>query len=346
MLDTDEAAGFDEAMRHDPELKRSYQEMQRLAAAVAVTSSVPVQPRAGQLESLHLRLGLNTRKSTNWAGITGWGAAAVLAIALIVNRAPNSGGTAAVENSSPAAGQTTVVEAIEAAPAEEQEIAGSASYESSEAPTPVVEIDGTVVTTLVKTETKRLIQEIEILRGRLENLQQRDRERLEPVAGMAWPIVMRMSPPEETTAIAFAPPVANEDPPLTEVLGDALSAAGSVPMETRAMAPASALAAPPPPPDPSAIPVYDAASDNGTLVVSSLPLLGGGEAYNLWVTTGKAGKPIHVGRLPESMSSGAESFDFSLGSTGVVPSSFVLTKDPAGTPSAPSEHNTVLQGPR
>ena len=95
----------------------------------------------------------------------------------------------------------------------------------------------------------------------------------------------------------------------------------------------------------TAIPIYDAARDSGTLVVSNLPAAENDEVYNLWVKTEAGAKPIYVGSLPESSATGADSFDFSLGSTMVFPSGFVLTKDPRDTPTTPTATNTVLQGP-
>jgi hypothetical protein len=53
-----------------------------------------------------------------------------------------------------------------------------------------------------------------------------------------------------------------------------------------------------------------------------------------------------VGRLPESDTLGADSFDFSLGSKAVVPTRFFLTRDSQERITAPSESNTVLEGPR
>ncbi|RYD28222.1 MAG: hypothetical protein EOP87_19980 [Verrucomicrobiaceae bacterium] len=57
------------------------------------------------------------------------------------------------------------------------------------------------------------------------------------------------------------------------------------------------------------------------------------------------GKPIYVGRLPQSNARAADSFDFSLGSMGIVPSGFLLTRDPRGKPSQPNAGSIVLQGP-
>ena len=44
MLDADEAAAFDEAMRHDPVLQSAYFEMDRLSAAIATPSPLPSSP--------------------------------------------------------------------------------------------------------------------------------------------------------------------------------------------------------------------------------------------------------------------------------------------------------------
>jgi len=96
---------------------------------------------------------------------------------------------------------------------------------------------------------------------------------------------------------------------------------------------------------PSAVPIYDAARDSGTLVVSNLPPAEAGAVYNLWVTGDSGGQPSYVGSLPQRSASGGDSFDFSLGSTSVLPTGFLLTKDPAGTPATPSQANTVLEGP-
>jgi GrpB-like predicted nucleotidyltransferase (UPF0157 family) len=38
MLDADEASGFDDALRHDPELRDAYREMNSLSAAIAAAS--------------------------------------------------------------------------------------------------------------------------------------------------------------------------------------------------------------------------------------------------------------------------------------------------------------------
>jgi hypothetical protein len=170
---------------------------------------------------------------------------------------------------------------------------------------------------------------------------------------------MTMLPPGENPEDALASANDETRSPLTAMLGDALAtiargtAAESAATSIDDAAAGDAATAEPEFPmpagltdgQPAAIPIYDAARDAGTLVVSNLPALDQGQAYHLWVTTSAADRPIYVGSLPESSASGSDTFDFSLGSSMVLPSGFVLTKDPPGNPAAPGETNTVLQGP-
>ena len=93
------------------------------------------------------------------------------------------------------------------------------------------------------------------------------------------------------------------------------------------------------------MPIYDAARDTGTLVVSNLPPAPQGRVYHLWVSTSASTRPVYLGKLPDNSVSGAESFDFSLGSTMILPTAFMLTLDPANSPAAPGDDNTVLAGP-
>ncbi|MEO5913691.1 MAG: hypothetical protein ABIS50_05630 [Luteolibacter sp.] len=346
MLDADEAAGFDETMRHDPELRDAYREMDCLATAIAVTATVPVAPRAGQLERLHARLGLNASKRTNWFGISGWAAAAALAMILILDRHPARVTTVAEiqrGDSVPAVSVEKHTMAAESNPTEENDsdVARKTDPQQDMAQVTGSEVDGKAV---AKVETKRLIQEIEVLRDKLENFQERDRKRFEAVDGMAWPIVMRMVPPGTNGEITGNPLLSTEEPPITAMLGDALTASNmAVPNYAQNVTRGGELAKPKV--DPSAIPIYDAARDTGTLVVNNLPAKTASESYNLWVRTEEGGNPVYVGRLPESSNLQTESFDFSLGSTAIVPSGFVLTKDTGSEPVTPSVDNTILQGP-
>ncbi|MES2657691.1 MAG: hypothetical protein V4689_03680 [Verrucomicrobiota bacterium] len=347
MLDADEAAGFDEAMRHDPELRNAYREMDCLATAVAVASTVPVAPRAGQLERLHLRLGLNASKRTNWFGISGWAAAAALTMILLLDRNPVKSNQV-VENhpATPVLSQLKRphVATPEPSPTEDDEsnVARQVEPQHDVLPVASADIDGKG---FAKVETKRLIQEIEVLRDELENFQERDRKRFEPVAGMSWPIVMRMVPPGSSGEISGGLALNKEEPPITAILGDALTTAGVASAGYgQNVVRAGELATPKT--EPSAIPIYDAARDTGTLVVSNLSNKQPNVERYLWVETQEAGKPVYVGRLPESNNQGADSFDFNLGSTGIIPSAFILTEGSStGEPITPSKDNTILVGP-
>jgi hypothetical protein len=356
MLDADESAIFDEAMRHDPILRSAYLEMDRLSAAIAAASTTPIEPKAGQLERLQNRLNLNpSRRAYLWLAISGWAAAAVLALLLVLNRnsapGPSTAETSTLqspETTAPAPNATpenplaSVATNVANSPPGKDQSAGSPGTANPESTT---EQDGK---TAIKVETKRLVQEIEVLRDNLEKFQQRDRVLFEPVPGMALPIVMRMTPPglgkDETLALEKTD---DHHSPITAMLGDALRGMtatniGTQDLNSKALAQPDATQAPV---QPTAIPIYDAARDSGTLVVSNLPPAETGKVYNLWVTTSTGAQPIYVGSLPDSSASGADSFDFSLGSNMVLPSGFVLTKDPLDSPANPTENNTVLEGP-
>ncbi len=136
-----------------------------------------------------------------------------------------------------------------------------------------------------------------------------------------------------------------EEPPITAILGDALTTAGVASAGYgQNVVRAGELATPKT--EPSAIPIYDAARDTGTLVVSNLSNKQPNVERYLWVETQEAGKPVYVGRLPESNNQGADSFDFNLGSTGIIPSAFILTEGSStGEPITPSKDNTILVGP-
>ena len=352
ILDADESAIFDEAMRHDPLLRGAYLEMDRLSAAIAAATTTPIEPKAGQLERLQARLSLSTSKRAYfWLGISGWAAAAVLALLLVLDRTGSGVGPAnqAVADrvvsppaTAPAPSAKPLPGSVAPAPQPQKKTADTAIVA---APDATRQKDAKAY---AKVETKRLVQEIQVLRENLEKFQHRDRVLFEAVPGMALPIVMRMNPPglDEDDFPALA---RNDDDnaPITAMLGDALrvmttshagallEASDAAPLVDAALIPAH----------PTAIPIYDAARDAGTLVVSKLPPAGMGKVYNLWVTTATGAQPIYVGSLPESSASGADSFDFSLGSNMVLPSGFMLTKDPQDSPGNPTRTNTVLQGP-
>lgn len=369
MLDADESAIFDEAMRHDPLLRDAYLDVDRLSAAIAVASTTPVPPRAGQLERIQSRLGLNAaRKIHLWLAVSGWAAAAVLALMLVIAKSPDFTGkasphTAATPPAAAAPVSSTPAAMIRPAADSPSAVTGEPRPDSetpspSPAPPPAAEADAKQI---AKVETRRLIQEIEVLRENLQKFQERDRVLFQAVPGMALPVIMRMKPPG--TADVEDDLIAAADEPQSPVHFLLAEAARSANPPSSSDVIASGTAGPdsgitePTTPDaivtnppaltepPSAIPIYDAARDAGTLVVSNLPPAAEGRVYNLWVKTAHSEQPVFVGSLPNAGALRSESFDFSLGSNMVLPSGFVLTQDPLKTPTPPDVSNTVLQGP-
>jgi hypothetical protein len=339
MHDADEASAFDETVRLDPELTKVVREMNELTAAVAVVSSVPVAPRAGEMDRLRARLGFSGHRRSHWLAWSGWAAAAVLALLLVIQQQP-------VRSRPPVAVQSPEPQMVPGIVANEMPVPKVAPSEHPAAlpvnPAGLAGNEGGPV----RVETKRLIQEIEVLRGQLANFQKRDRERFSPVPGVAWPIVMTMRPPG---SMAEGDPSASS---LNTVLGDALAGHETLiggKLSTPDQGPDLPSDEPPVADDivpvPTAIPIYDSARDAGTLVVGNLPPLGENETYNLWVRTTDAVSPVHVGRLPAAFAAGADALDFSLGSIGIVPSGFILTKDADGTIASPGSGNTILLGP-
>ncbi len=336
MLDPDETVGFDEAQHREPELRYAYQEMERLTTAIAVITTTPVPPRAGQLEKLHKRLGLGARQPLNWAGITGWSAAAALTVILAISKPPMTGESNFVRIDSSTF--PPVITNQEKSPTLfPPPVTGDKPTVSEAEPHDAATSE--VVKFPVRMETKRLIQQIEVLRVKLEGMEERDRERFKPVPGKSWPVVMRMAPPGKESNPAETLAIHKGAPAMTAMLGDALVTGSSKigPMASDFFMP---------PVDPSAIPIYDAARDTGTLVVCNLPTLPPEWDFNLWVRTRKDEAPIHVGSLPESNPSVADTFDFSLGSPGIIPIEFLLTQDATGKAAKPSKANTILLGPK
>jgi hypothetical protein len=347
MLDADETAGFDESMRQDPELRKAWREMNCLTAAVAATTVAPLAPRAGQLERLQSRLGLNASRPTNWLAITGWAAAAALTVVLVVDRKESHAHlTREIPKSSPSkvndAKPAEKTSPIDPTGGEHPAIADKSDHP------PISGEDGGIASreiegkSIAKGETKRLIQEIEVLRDKLEGAQKRDQKRFEAVPGMAWPIIMTMRRPGEAPAEDPSITLANNTPSLTTRLGDALAGVSSMPA---ALAANPSAANPAATGAPTAIPIYDAARDVGTLVVTNLKSTNPDQPKFLWVKTENGDDPVLVGELPANNSQDSESLDFSLGKTAVVPTAFILTSGETGKPATPSARNTILIGP-
>ena len=187
------------------------------------------------------------------------------------------------------------------------------------------------------------------MRRDLEDFHQRDRVMFQVLPGRALPLVMTMLPPGEKAMSS-----AGSRTSLTAMLGDALAeqpAAESrrrfrrpMPMgryvELRRRSGCSRATGPP-----MAVPIYDAARDAGTLVVNNLTPARRERSITCGSPRSRRTKPVYLGSLPESSALGADSFDFSLGSSMILPAGFLLTMDRPNAPAIPTEANTVLQGP-
>ncbi len=313
MLDHEETERFADAMGQDPGLRRACQEMDRLAAAIAATSCAPVTPQAAEIERLKRSAGLPHagRKAPLGLAVCGWLLALGLAAWTIRDALVSTAEAPRIAEPSPPP----------ARPADEARDIPDQSV-----------------------ETRRLTMEIAELQENLEAFQQRERELYQIVPGRALQVVMTMLPPGQVSA---------DRPSLVTpaLLGDALAAmnrhapavaeepVGESHLQETTVAHEAA------PLPPMAVPIYDPVRDTGTLVVSDLLPAEADHAYHLWVTTGHSARPVFIGSLPESSATGTDSFDFSLGSSMILPTGFLLTYGPVGTPAAPAAENTVLAGP-
>jgi len=334
MLDSNEAAGFDEAIHQDPELKDAYREMNALCAAVAAASVAPLQPRAGQLEQLQARLGLQASKSVNWLGISGWAAAAAaFAFMLLVDRKAPVPAESVKNSAAPHAAKRDIL-MIQKASAQELAAQSSSDVGSEPSDFAVSNQDAAThennVKLVTKMETKRLVQEIAVLREKLESIEKREQQRLEPVQGMAWPIVMKMRPPNATTQIVPAEvATADAETSVVDLLGDALAGKASLAGNRAKQGVVDTT---------SAVPIYDPATGTGTLVVNNL------SNTNFWVTARGDSEPRLLGKIPQSTEA-YESVGFEL-PAGTIPDNFMITNDSAGKNAPPSDKNTILIGPR
>ena len=343
MLDAEESAAFDDALRENADLRQAYREINALATALAVSQVKPLQTRAGEFERLQTRLGLLRQRPVNWLGISGWAIAASLALLLVVShshrlvdqeRPKGARATSASVSGSLAENDPGSVEI----PREDNQALAASGTSNGVA-------DGKEIKLAKKGEAMKLIQEISVLREKLESVAKRDQKRFEFVPGRSWPVMMTMAPPpssgeDETT-------IPEDAPALTARVADALAGISSItsaaPSEISAPeenAAASSNATP------AAIPIYDPVTDQGAIVVAGLPQPEEDMGNFLWVATETSEVPVLVGQLPPNESQQAVSIDFELGTRGILPTSFILTNGEIGNPAAPSAKNTILIGPR
>jgi hypothetical protein len=180
-------------------------------------------------------------------------------------------------------------------------------------------------------------QEIDALRLQLKHLGERETARMTITPGISWPVIMKMTRPGTHSEISAV------DLMLASLMGHAED-------EEVNTGPVQDLLDAPPPvineaQEPAAIPVYDPARDKGQLILINLPAPDATEAYHLWMKNDETAEPVLVGTLPEEVDPVSTTMDFRLGSTGVVPDAFWITRDARQAPKSPSAENIVLQGP-
>ena len=379
LLPPEEQEAFDAVAETDLSLTEERARMEALAAAISVLHSRPVAPGAHVLGLIEERCGLSEGKKNfisgarlrsvlSWAG---WGVAAGLAVLLAVR---DHSGTltagqspASANTNSPDDPQGTKIPSPRPLPSPGTPVAGTPDRgkitpTTAGTPAPVSDnktsrvavdpvhpseiqpIPGSNKTEPVSEpgEKRRLIQEIETLRTELARTREQNREILSPAPGRAWPLIVEMRSPSATRE--------DSDAPLSSQIGDALAGKPQEPKlpaaqkQTGEATPQTQLL------PATAIPVYDPARDTGTLAVRNLPVVATGSQYNLWVSTADSTEPVYVGTLPDNLHS-MDSLDFSLGSTGIIPTSYYLTVNSMDlatsvrTASLPNASNIVLQGP-
>ncbi len=396
MLGPAESACLEEAIRDDRQVAEECLATERIAAAIAVVSSAPLRPSPQQLPEILARIGAaKPRRTLAWLAAAGWATAACLTAALLLRPDPSRAPANAATRTSQAtpdryaSSATTLRETPGSTLAHEDPDSGDSLQpsprDSNAAPSP----DPEKVRVLVRTETRRLVEQVESLRRSLARHEERERILFKAVPGVALPLMMEMKPPglwsAEDPALA-----ANQSPSPVEALVRDASASASLAKVTAADArtaesptietdpvassptadPSAAFTTNPPaaasdnlPPDgtgaasatepvlaantPSAIPIYDAARDVGTIRIKDLPAAGDGMSYRLWATFAGQDQATLIGSLPPLSGSGSDSFDFNLGSLGIIPSGYALTRSSNRAASAPppDASNTVLKSP-
>ncbi|HEX2746600.1 MAG TPA: hypothetical protein VHM91_01270 [Verrucomicrobiales bacterium] len=378
LLTPEEQEAFDAAVGVDAPLAEARGRVEALAAAVSVTHSRPVAPGADVWDHIGERCGIARQRRTfissarlrsvlSWAG---WGVAAALAVLLAVRDRTDSltaGRSQGPETPAPSDNPRRVISHSPAnppapdktftespvrqrslRPPADPPAAGPPEHDALATtnpppPQPVVPPGNTPPEpTAEHGEKRRLIQEIATLRAELTQSQAKNREMLLPAPGRSWPLIVEMKSPSAVRD--------ESSPPLSSQIADAFANKPAPEPKTPSEATPQLQA--------TAIPVYDPARDTGTLAVRNLPVATGFR-YNLWVSTADSSEPVYVGTLPANLRS-TDSLDFSLGSTGIIPTTYYLTTGTfsAGNTSqltetsinrdqliAPNSSNIVLQGP-
>jgi hypothetical protein len=309
-----------------------------ISAVIAVDGSKPIAPSAAMHDAIQWRIDAPVRslRRMRLLAWSGWAAAAMLCAGFFVIDARRD--VVIVHNPAPSL-PTPVIAEQKQAPLPIEENTHAAQEEIAQA-NERVRAEQALQETM-RAQQRSLIQEIETLREKVSVLAERDTERLVANDGISWPIIMKLTHPDaDPTMVAI-------DEPL---LG-ALLSPGKIPlaagMRENAAPPIASLPVAENPAInlPSAVPVYDPARDVGKLIVSNLPSPADGQAYYLWVKNDQTQEPVLVGTLPGDIGQ-SETFDFQLGSTGLIPDRFLITEDPVENPQTPAAANIILDRPQ
>jgi hypothetical protein len=330
-----------------------------VASVVAIEQSRPLRPRADSLSKIHRAISreMPLTAAQRWFVSSGWAVAACVTLLFLWKpvtqmrkASPETQITTTSQPTQIIENNVTQTPTIVALPdALQPEIAeNSKQFQKQNANPRVDDVQ------------RKLIQEIEVLRKEVEILAVRDTERLVVQGGVSWPIIMKLTRPGTDPNAAIV-----QDPLLSALLNSQVPTGSPTNNETIASNnPTTTARAGQLPPNegefltqadsqpiatdvnmPSAVPVYDPARDEGQFIVNNLSYPQEGNEYFLWVKTNNAATPVLVGTLPGNIQNN-ESFSFRLGSTGLIPQSFLVTQGAAKSPSLPSATNTVLQGPQ
>lgn len=308
-----------------------------VTTVVALDHSRPIHPQSHSFDIISKKLFVHPTLSFKNCCVTwsGWAAAAAIALFFMLDRMDHSGKTTLSEHDTEREAPLTSGKSPSTLKNQSPDPTQNANKDKTRSSDNLVAIE----TATIREQQRSLIQEIDILRKQVAVLVSRDTERLAVQNGVSWPIIMKLTVPGTDPEAAIV-----QYPLLGALLrsdtGDTTAASDSQDLttsnESGAVLPERSL--------PSAIPIYDPARDAGQLVVSNLDKPEDGQAYFLWVQRDNSSQPVLVGTLPDNIAS-TESFDFKLGSVGIIPDRFMITQDFQQAPQLPTATNTVLHGP-
>ena len=309
-----------------------------ISAVIAVDGSNPIAPSAAMHDAIRWRIDAPVRslRRMRLLAWTGWAAAAMLCAGLFLVDSRRD--VLIVHDPAPSLPKPVITEKAQA-PLPIEEKSHAVQEEIAQANERVRAEQA--LQESMRAQQRSLIQEIETLREKVTVLAKRDAERLVANDGVSWPIIMKLTHPDADPATVT----------IDEPLLGALLSPSNIPLASAMrddVAPPLAIL-----PDaenpainlPSAVPVYDPARDVGKLIVSNLLSPADGQAYYLWVKNDQTQEPVLVGTLPSDIGQ-SETFDFQLGSTGLIPDRFLITQDPLENPSIPAASNIILDRPQ